>query len=88
MTWKSWNMTRNSKIVPNWNTLGKSSLSLQIMEDDQEMMADDLAIVEDNQEMMEDEQKCISLRIVEDYLEMMEDDLAMMEDELKMHRKH
>jgi hypothetical protein len=29
---------RNAKIVPNWNPLGESNKSLQIMEDDMEMI--------------------------------------------------
>jgi hypothetical protein len=65
MTWKSWKMTRNAKIGPNWNPFGKSSFSRQIMEDDMEMMEDNLKIMEDDLKIMEydlksmeDDQKC------------------------------
>jgi hypothetical protein len=39
-------MTRNAKIVPNWNPLGESSLSLQIIKDVLEIMEDDLEMLE------------------------------------------
>jgi hypothetical protein len=35
-------LTRNVKIGPNWNPLEESSFSLQIIEDDMEMMEDSL----------------------------------------------
>jgi hypothetical protein len=63
-------MTRNSKIVPNWNHLRDSRFSLQIreddieiMEDDLEIMEDDLGIMEDDLESMEDDQKCLEGQI-------------------------
>jgi hypothetical protein len=51
-------MTRSVKIVPNWNPFGKTSLSLQIMEDELKMMKDDVKLL-DLLEIMEDDQKYI-----------------------------
>jgi hypothetical protein len=78
MTWKSWKMTRNAKIGPNWNPFRKSSFSLQLIEDDMEMMEDDLEIMEDDLEIMED-----GLNIMEDDLKSMEDDQKCPEAQIK-----
>jgi hypothetical protein len=59
--WKSWKMTRNAEIVPNWKIPQSFQIiqtALEMMGADQVMMEDDLEVMEDYPEIMKDDQKC------------------------------
>jgi hypothetical protein len=54
MTWKSWKMIRNAKIVPKWKSQPKAP---KIIQNNLEMMGDDQVMMGDNLEIMDDDLK-------------------------------